>query len=85
MIEKKLKKEGEGRQTIFEGAILSTTDAGTTYQVVLNTTSDLGINAYFNGISFVDANNGWAVAVGTNSDNHSNIYYYYFYLFSGHY
>lgn len=51
----------------YEGVIVKTTNGGRKFTVQFNSTLE-GLNAYFNGIQFVDENNGWAVAVEYNQN-----------------
>ena len=76
---KKLKKV-EMAETNFEGIIAQTTDGGRKFTVQYNSTLT-GLNVYFNGIQFVDENNGWAVGVEYSLNSSSSLYsLYYLYL-----
>lgn len=57
---KGLKKIKTGSDSL-EGVIARTMDGGRNWKQLFNSTAN-GYNCYFNGITFTDSNNGWAVA-----------------------
>jgi len=73
-IEIRNQKQFAVNTTGYQAVIAKTTDGGKTWTAQLNLT---GTGVYFNEISFVDSNNGWAVCEGIDNTTGANTAYVY--------